>query len=431
MIPILTWSSTDLETKKRLLKRSASDMEAIYPQIRPWIDRIRIEGDSALVEYVQQFDDPSFSLENMRVTQREIAAAYDVISAETLAAIRTQIGLSRKFQERMRVPQELSLQEMVPGVLAGKRVTPLVSAGLYVPAGSAPLPSVMQILAVPAKIAGVGRIVACVPPKGRVPAMLVAADIAGVDEIYCVGGVAAVAALAYGTQSIYPVEKIVGPGSIYVQAAKSLVRDDVAIDMIAGPSEVLVLAAPNADARYVAADLLAQAEHDPNAAAVCVTWNKGFAVEIQRETEHQIKDLSRRAIIEKSFSAYSAIVLVEDEEAAVAFANNYAAEHIELLVEDPFAMLPRILCAGSIFLGSFAPVPVGDYATGTNNTLPTGIWTRTCSPISVRTFQKESEVQYLTKDGLQQLKDIVECISDIEGLDAHKRSVQIRFEEPL
>lgn len=415
------------EVKSRLLKRSSSDMKDIYSQIRPWIERIRSEGDSALLAYVRQFDDPTFTLDRLRITPDEIALAYDNIAPETLSAIRQQIALSRKFQESMRDPCQMKWQEMVPGVFAGKKITPLGSAGLYVPAGSAPLPTVMQILAVSAKLAGVKRIVACIPPKGRVPEMLVAADIAGVDELYCVGGVAAIAALAYGTESIRPVDKIAGPGSVYVQAAKALVQCDTAIDMIAGPSEVLIVADPQANPEFVAADLLAQAEHDANAASVLVTWSAELATDVQRAAKRQIEFLSRKDVIRKALERYCAIVLVDDEDKAVAFANEYGPEHIELLVSDPIAMLPNILNAGSIFLGAYAPVPAGDYATGTNNTLPTGVWTRTCSPISVRTFQKESEVQYLTKEGLLALRPIIEPISDIEGLDAHKAAVTIRF----
>ncbi len=427
MFQVLDWSSATAEAKTRLLRRSSSDLQAIYPQIRPWIDRIRSEGDAALADYVRTFDDPGFTIDRLRVTPTEIAQAYEKIAPAVLTAIREQIALSRKFQQSMRDLRQMALQEMVPGVFAGKKITPLQSAGLYVPAGSAPLPTVMQILAVSAKLAGVGRIVACMPPRGRVPEMLVAADIAGVDELYCVGGVAAIAALAYGTESVRPVDKIAGPGSIYVQAAKALVQCDTAIDMIAGPSEVLIVADPNANPEFIAADLLAQAEHDANAASVLVTWSSELAAVVQKAAKRQIESLSRKDVILRALERYSAIVLVDNEDKAVEFANEYGPEHIELLVADPIAMLPRILNAGSIFLGAYAPVPAGDYATGTNNTLPTGVWTRSCSPISVRTFEKESEVQYLTKEGLQSLRCIIEPISDIEGLDAHKAAVTIRF----
>lgn len=430
MIPIIHWSSADPVTKRRILGRSQSQLDEIYPRIREWIQRIRSDGDRALVEYVREFDDPDFVLSSVRVGREEIVRAYERVPEATLGAIRSQVDLCQSFQRAMADPRPLVLREMLPGVLAGKKISPLQSAGIYVPAGSAPLPSVMQVLAVPAKIAGVSRIVACLPPRGRVPEMLVTADIAGVDEIYCVGGVAAIAALAYGTESIRPVDKIVGPGSIYVQAAKALVRDDVAIDMLAGPSEVLVLADEEASPAYIAADLLAQCEHDPNAASVLVTWSSALAADVQGELRRQMQSLSRQAILRESLQRYSGIVLVDDARAAVTFAEEYSPEHIELLVRDPWVLLPQIRSAGSIFLGQYAPVPVGDYATGTNNTLPTGKGNRAYSPISVRTFQKESEVQYLTKDGLGSLRDIVERMSDVEGLDAHKRAVQIRFDSP-
>lgn len=427
MFPILTWSAVPVDKRKTLFERSGTSIADVIPRIRPWVERIRLEGDVALVDYVRRFDDPAFTINRLRVSRDEIEQAYRDIDPPLLEAIRREIMLCRTFQERLCPTQELTLREMIPGVLAGKRVTPIDSVGLYVPAGSAPLPTVMQILAVPAKIAGVERVVACMPPKGRVPAMLVAADIAGVDEIYCVGGVAAIAAMAYGTESIRSVAKIAGPGSVYVQAAKSLVRDTVAIDMIAGPSEVLIVADADANPRFAAADLLAQAEHDPNAAAVLVTDNESLAKRVQEEATKLLPSLTRQEILAVSMSRYSAIVLVDSMDSAVAFANKYAPEHLEILCADPWSVLAGIRNAGSIFLGPYAPVAAGDYATGTNNTLPTGSWVKTSSPISVRTFQKESEVQCLTKDGLACLRDTIKLISNAEGLDAHSLSVDVRF----
>ena len=430
MIEILRWKSAPKERKEQIMRRSALGITDVLPKIVPWIERIKTEGDTALIEYIREFDDPTFSQDQLRVSSEEIKAAYKQIAPETLEAMRRQVLLSRTFQEKQRDPTEMRLQEVVSGVLAGKRITAIDSAGLYVPAGSAPLPIVMQILGTSAKVAGVRRIVACFPPQGRLPEMLVAADLAGVDELYAVGGVAAIAAMAYGTDTIKPVTHIAGPGRIYVQAAKSLVRDDVAIDMIAGPSEVLIVADKAANPTYVAADLLAQAEHDPNAASVLVTWDEQLAESTKQEVNRLFRQLSRMDILSDSLKRYSAIVIVESQEDAIEFSNEYSPEHLELMVEDPMALMPRFRNAGAIFLGAYAPVPVGDYATGSNHTLPTGIGSRAYSPISVRTFQKETEVQYLTKDGLSDLREIVERISDVEGLDAHKLAVQLRFSSP-
>lgn len=427
MIDIIRWKQAPAERRTQIMRRSALGIADVAPRIKPWIERIRKEGDAALLAYIREFDDPGFTMDQLRVPKEEIAAAYKKISPAVLAAMRKQIGLSRLFQERYRNTQTLSLHEMIPGVLAGKMITPIDSAGLYVPAGSAPLPTVMQILGVSAKVAGVPRIAACFPPRGRVPEMLVAADLAGVDELYCVGGVAAIAAMAYGTESIKPVCKIAGPGSVYVQAAKSLVRDDVAIDMIAGPSEVLIIADEQANPTYIAGDLLAQAEHDPNAASVLVTWDEHVARAAAAEVKRLYAQVSRKDILTISLKRYSAIVLVDDLASALEFVREYSPEHLEVFVRDPVALLPRLQNAGSIFLGDYAPVPVGDYASGTNHTLPTGIWPKSSSPISVRTFQKESEVQYLTKEGLAGLRDVVTQIGGVEGLDAHVLAVDLRF----
>lgn len=427
MIDILNWQTASKKRKDEIFKRSALNIADTIPQVAPWMDRVKAEGDDALLSYIQEFDDPDFSLECLRISDQEIKAAYDQVDPQTFAAIAKQVELSRTFQEKQMDSTELMLLESVPGVLTGKRVSPVDSVGLYIPAGSAPLPTVMQVLGTAAKSAGVERIIACFPPQGRLPEMLVAADLAGVDELYAVGGVAAIAAMAYGTETIAPVCKIVGPGSIYVQAAKSFVRDDVAIDMIAGPSEGLMIADERANPAYLAADILAKAEHDPNAAGVLVTWSQELAEKTKQEIERLYETLSRKEIIKASLQKYCSIIFVADLEEAIAFSNDYSPEHLEVLVEDPIPLLARLRNAGSIFLGDYAPIAVGDYASGTNHVLPTGIWPKTASPVSVRTFQKESEVQYLTREGLGNLQEVVQRISDVEGLDAHRLSVDIRF----
>ncbi|MBU1123793.1 histidinol dehydrogenase [Patescibacteria group bacterium] len=426
MIEIIKWSQAGNMRKDQIMKRSALDISKVLPQVKEWIDSIRKDGDKAIIEYIRKFDDPEF-FRGFRITQNEIKNAYKKISPDVLDAIKKQVELSRSYQENLGSNSQVQLQEAIPGVLTGKRITPIDSVGLYIPAGSAPLPTVMQVLGVAAKQAGVKRIVACFPPKGNLPEMLVAADLSGIDELYCIGGIAAIAAMAYGTQSIDPVLKIAGPGNIYVQAAKSLVRDDVAIDMIAGPSEGLLIADERADPKYLAIDLLAKAEHDPNSSGILVTWDQELAIKTKKEVERLYSQLKRKDIIKEALKRYFAIIIVNDLEEAISLSNEYSPEHIEILVENPIEILPRITNAGSIFLGDYAPIAVGDYASGTNHVLPTGIWPKTSSPISVRTFQKESEVQYLTKEGLEGLRPIVQKISDVEGLDAHKLSVDIRL----
>ncbi|MDE2026637.1 MAG: histidinol dehydrogenase, partial [Patescibacteria group bacterium] len=316
-----------------------------------------------------------------------------------------------------------------PGVMVGQIARPIRSVGLYVPGGTAPYPTVMQILTVPAKIAGVKRIVAITPPRGKNYAVIVAAVEAGVTELYRVGGIAAIAALTYGTESIKPVDKIAGPGNIYVTASKMLVFGDVGVDMPAGPSEAIMFADENADPAYCAADIMARAEHDVNAAGVLVTWSKKLAEKTVKEIERQIEFLSRKEIIAKSLQRYSAIIIAKNREEAVSFTNEYAPEHLEVLTKDPYKDLKDFTDAGSIFLGYLTPVPVGDYASGTSHVLPTGGWAKMFSPVGVETYMKWSEIQSVTKKGLVSLAPIIETISGVEGLDAHWNTIKQRLQK--
>lgn len=426
MIKIYQWDKTPAKTKQKLLQRSMLDIDKIRSDVQEWIDAVRRDGDQALVRYIRKFDNPKFKLSKLRVSQAEINKAYTKVEPAVLRAIKRQISISRQVA-RARLRRNPLTREFVPGVKVAYRITPIESAGLMVPAGQAPLPTVMQILGVNGKAAGVGRIVACFPPTGDYPEMLVAADLAGVDEIYRVGGIAGVAALAYGTKTIRPVLKIVGPGSIYTQAAKLLVYGQVDIDGVAGPSEAVILADDLADPRWCAADILARAEHDGNAAGVLITPSVKLARAARQEIKRQLPNLKRQKQILESLRKYSAIIITQNLQVAIDLTNDYAPEHLEIMTKHPWQTVKQIKNAGSIFLGQYAPVAIGDYASGTSHILPTGYWAKIASPVTPESFQKISEVQMLSKQGLTNLSEIVEQIGGVEGLDAHVESVSIRL----
>ncbi len=429
MINIYKWSDTDPKIKQKIMQRAMVDIGEIRDYVAGWMDKVRNEGDTAIVEYVRQFDKKDFELGELVVSQAEIKAAYNRVDPRVIAAIRKQIAISTKVaEERLRKPFEL--KELTPGVQTGYKITPIDAVGLTVPAGQVPLPTVMQILAVNAKVAGVPRVVACFPPTGDYPEMLIAADIAGVDEIYRVGGIAGIAAMTYGTKTIKPVLKIFGPGSKYTQAAKLLAFGKVNIDMVAGPSEALILADESANPAYCAADILARAEHSPDACGVLVTTSAALALATKDEIEKQFGLLKRQEIIRQSLAMYSAIIVVATWDEAIELTNEYSPEHLEIMTREPLQLLDKIRNAGSIFLGDYAPVAVGDYASGTSHILPTGHWAKMASAASVETFQKISEVQLLTRVGLENLADVVDVIADVESLDAHWNSVNQRLKKP-
>src|SRR3989344_3763797 len=430
MIKTYNLNNISQKDKEKILRRSRADIGDIKKQVAPIIEDVRIRGDQAVLDYIEKFDGVKLTQKDLRVSKEEIAEAYKKIDPIVLKMIRRQIKLTQRFSRAQLEKLSLSWKmETVPGVVVGQKTTPITSAGLYVPGGLAPYPTVMQILAVAAKIAGVKRIVAVTPPRKNNYEVIVAANEAGVTELYRVGGVAAIAALTYGTETIKPVDKIVGPGNIYVTAAKMLVFGDVAIDMPAGPSEAIILADEGANPAYCAADILARAEHDPNAAGVLVTWSKSIAAETVKEIARQLPTLSRVDVIKKSLAKYSAIVIAKNEKGAIDFTNEYAPEHLEVLTKDPYKILPKIKNAGSIFLGYYTPVPVGDYASGTNHVLPTGGMAKMFSPVGVETFMKTSEFQSVTKEGLRSLSSIIDVISEVEGLDAHWNTIEQRLQK--
>jgi len=425
MLQIYNWSTTSPKTKQTIMQRAMLDLSAVKENVAKWMDIVKTEGDAGIVKYNRQYD-PSYDQSQLQVTNTDIEKAYKSVSPEVIKILKRQISISRQ-NALSKVRQETVLKSFVPGVQVGYKITPIESVGLAVPAGQAPLPTVMQVLSVTAKAAGVPRVIACYPATGDYPEMLIAADLSGCDEVYRVGGVAGIAAMAYGTETIKPVLKIVGPGSVSTQAAKLLAYGKVTIDMVAGPSEAIILADKTANPMYCAADILARAEHAPDAAGVLVTNSQKLARATKKEVSRQVKYLSRKKIIEQSLSKYSCAIVTDTWQQAIDLTNEYSPEHLEILTSEPFAILPQIKNAGSIFLGEYAPVAVGDYASGTNHVLPTGPWAKMCSAVSVETFQKSSELQYLTKAGLENLSEIVKVVSGIEKLDAHWNSVKVRL----
>ncbi|MBC5582282.1 histidinol dehydrogenase [Anaerofilum sp. BX8] len=420
-------AAKDMELKD-ILSRDAEKAEDVSQTVDKILENVRLFGDKALREYALQFD--GARLEELEVTAEELQAGWEAVDArfrETLALARQNIAAFHEKQVR----QNFVMAEQ-PGVVLGQRYTPIERVGVYVPGGTASYPSTVLMDVVPAKLAGVKEIVMATPPgaDGSVdPAILAAAKIAGVDRIFKIGGAGAVAALAYGTESVPRVDKIVGPGNIFVATAKRRVFGLVDIDMVAGPSEILVVADGGCDPAWVAADLLSQAEHDRLASAVLVTDSRPLAEAVAVELKRQAALLPRQEIARASLAAGGRIILTDSIAEAVEIANAIAPEHLELAVEDPFALLPSVKNAGSIFLGRCVPEALGDYFAGPNHTLPTGGTARFSSPLGVDDFVKRSSFLYYSREALGQVADRVIEFAQREGLAAHGRSVAIRFEE--
>ena len=391
------------------------------------IRRVREEGDAALLDYARQFD--GVELDSLTVTQAELDQALASEDPAFVAVLREAADNIRSYHAKQK--RQSFIMEEKDGVILGQKIMPLARVGIYVPGGTAAYPSTVLMNAIPAHIAGVEEIIMVTPPgkDGKVnPAILAAAHIAGVTRIFKVGGAQAIAALAYGTQSIPQVDKIVGPGNAYVAEAKKQVFGQVNIDMIAGPSEVLVIADGKSDPAFVAADLLSQAEHDKMASAVLVTESKELAQAVAEEIEGQLEQLERRDIARASIDQNGRILLVEDLAEGIDVANRIAPEHLELCVDNPFDYLGEIQNAGSVFLGRYNPEPMGDYFAGPNHTLPTMGTARFYSPLSVDDFVKKSQFSYYTRDALARDYRKVSLFARKEGLDAHARAVDIRFE---
>ena len=392
------------------------------------INNVRTNGDAALLEYAQKFD--KVSLNQLEVSDDEITEAIHSIDPAFLSILNEAADNIRAFHQQQ-VRSSFILTEK-PGVVMGQKIIPIEKVGLYVPGGTAAYPSTVLMDAIPAKIAGCKEIVITTPPgkDGKIPAaILAAAKIAGVDRIFKIGGAQAVAALSYGTKSVPKVDKIVGPGNAYVAEAKRQVFGQVAIDMIAGPSEILIVADETCEARFVAADLLSQAEHDKNASAVLVTNSTDLAIAVQNEIERQLPLLPREEIARVSIEENGKIIVVDDIEEAISVSNALAPEHLELCLDNPFDYLDAITNAGSIFLGKNCPEALGDYMAGPNHTLPTSGTARFSSPLSVDDFVKKSQYTYFTRNALEKVANKIAVFANKEGLHAHARSAVIRFEE--
>jgi len=402
---------------------------AIEKQVKDIIKAVADKGDKALLAYTEKFDKAELGPGDLRVTEEEIRRAFKDVPEEDIDALRLAARRIADFHERQKTQSWFVQEES--GALLGQRVLPLEVVGIYVPGGKAAYPSSVLMNAVPAKVAGVPRVVMCVPAPGGVlnGRVLVAAELAGVDEIYKVGGAQAVAAMAYGTETVPKVDKIVGPGNIYVATAKRLVFGLVDIDMVAGPSEILVVADRTARPAFVAADMLSQAEHDEMASAVLVTDDPELAKAVEKELKAQVKKLSRRAIAEKSLEDFGAIIVVKDLSEAATIANRIAPEHLELAVHRPFELLPLIKNAGAIFMGHYTPEAVGDYAAGPNHVLPTGGTARFFSPLSTDDFVKKTSLLSYTKEALAEIAPTVTRLAKMEGLEAHGKMVDIRLKQ--
>ena len=413
---------------EKIMLRARADVEAVKETVAEIIKNVRERGDEALLEYTEKFDGVKLTPKQLRVSEQEIKEAYENTPKETIDEIKKQIALARKFAKADFASIKTQWQTpLVANSYGGLKTIPIGEVGLYVPGGKNPFPTVMQILAVPAKIAGCKRIVAVVNPCGKQYETLIAADLCGVDEIYKAGGAQAIAALAYGTETIRRVYKITGPGNPYVTAAKLLCFGQVDIDMPAGPSEALIIADEGAKPSWLAADILARAEHGPDSAAICVVPTQAMALQVQEEVETQKSERTRGSYIDTALDNYSAIVVSSDIEETISFANEYAPEHMEVQTRNAEELLPKIVNAGSVFLGYYNPVAVGDYASGVNHILPTGQWAKIFSPVNVSTYMKKVQFSKVGKEGLVELQSIVDTIATVEGLDAHRESVDIRL----
>ena len=413
-----------------LLKRSPNNYDQYADSVAEIVNDVKIQKDKALFEYTERLDHVKLTGETIRVAESETTEAYEHIDKELLSVIRKAIVNIRDYHEKQK---QYSWFDSTPqGTILGQKVTPLSSVGVYVPGGKASYPSSVLMNVLPAKVAGVEKIVMVTPPgkDGKVnPVTLVAAMEAGVDEIYKVGGAQAVAALAYGTESVPKVDKITGPGNIYVALAKKAVYGHVSIDSIAGPSEILVIADETANPRFVAADLLSQAEHDELASAILVTTSEQLANRVSEEVDAFLRELSRKEIIEKSLENYGYILLAENMNECVDIANAIASEHLEIVTKNPFEIMTKIKNAGAIFLGEYSSEPLGDYFAGPNHILPTNGTAKFFSPLSVDDFVKKSSIIYYSREALEPVKDDIIRFAQSESLTAHANSIKVRFDK--
>ena len=414
---------------ENLLKRSPNNYQEFESTVNDVIANVRERKDQAIFEYTEKFDKVALSADTIQVTQKEINEAYAQVDEKLLEIVRKALVNIRSYHEKQKKNSWFDSQEN--GIILGQKVTALQRVGVYVPGGKAVYPSSVLMNVVPAKVAGVDEIIMTTPPgkDGKVnPVTLVAAKEAGVDKVYKVGGAQAIAALAFGTESIPKVDKIVGPGNIFVALAKKAVFGYVSIDSIAGPSEILVLADETANPRYVAADLLSQAEHDEMASAILITTSRTLAEQVSAEVDGFVAVLSRAEIIQKSLDNYGYILVAENMDDAIATANEIASEHLEIVTKNPFETMTKIRNAGAIFIGEYSSEPLGDYFAGPNHILPTNGTAKFFSPLSVDDFIKKSSIISYSREALQEVHTDIEAFAESEQLTAHANSIRVRFE---
>ena len=413
-----------------LLKRDPNNYSGYEKTVQAIVEDVKSRRDEAILEYTKKFDGVELTPEELRVTAEEIEEALSLVEPSLLAVMKKSMKNIKEYHEKQK--QYSWFDSRRDGTILGQKVTPLASVGVYVPGGKAAYPSSVLMNIIPAKVAGVSRIVMVTPPgkDGKVnPVTLAAAHLAGVTDAYKVGGAQAIAALAFGTGAIPRVDKIAGPGNIFVALAKKAVYGHVSIDSIAGPSEILVLADDSANPRYVAADLLSQAEHDELASAILVTTSRELAEQVSQQAEQFVKDLSRREIIEKSLENYGYILVADTKEEALETVNLIASEHLEIMTKNPFEDMMKVRNAGAIFLGENSSEPLGDYFAGPNHILPTNGTARFFSPVSVDDFIKKSSIIYYSREALAKVHEDIEYFARQEQLTAHANSVRVRFEK--
>lgn len=422
-------NETKTNVLEDLLKRSPNNYGTYESTVNEIIENVKNNKDQALFEYTAKFDKYNLTAENIKVTREEIDAAYQELDPELIEVIKKSAENIRAFHNKQL--RNSWFDAKPDGTILGMKITAIEKAGVYVPGGKAAYPSSVLMNVIPAKVAGVDEIIMTTPPgaTGKVnPGTLVAADIAGVDTIYKVGGAQAIAAMAFGTQSIPKVDKITGPGNIFVALAKKAVYGYVSIDSIAGPSEILVLADETANPRYVAADLLSQAEHDELASAILITTDASLAEKVSVEVDKFVAELPRTEIIQKSLDNYGYILVAENMQDAIDAVNEIASEHLEILTKNPFETMTKIRNAGAIFLGEYASEPLGDYFAGPNHILPTNGTAKFFSPVNVDDFIKKTSIISYSREALEQIHTDIEAFAESEGLFAHANSIKVRFE---
>jgi len=430
IISVETLSELSPERYNAIMQRSMDELGDVYEDVRAICEDIRVRGDEVTLEHYRKLKD-DITLADLKATPEEIEAAYAQVPAEVVEHLKFAAANIERFH-RAQFERDMWAIEIAPGILAGRVIRAMDSAGCYIPGRQASYPSSVLMTILPAKVAGVEQVIACTPPDtGMVanPTSLVAADLAGCADVFKIGGPWAIASMAYGTESVPAVNKIVGPGNKYVTAAKMAVFGTVAIDSPAGPSEILILADDSARPEWLAIDFLSQAEHDQDAAAVLVTPSAALAEATAEAIQRAFEGANRQEILRPALENNSAIVVTDSMEEALEFTNDYAAEHLEVAVDEPMVLLPRIRHAGSIFLGHYAPVPAGDYATGTNHVLPTGLTAKMFSGLSTDDFLKKPTFQLLSREGLAYLAPAVMSLAEAEGLPMHGEAVRIRVQE--